>query len=79
MKYNVKKTKCMCIKPTSKNISVPNVFINGKALKWVTEQEYLGVNLQNDLRDESDIKRHIRSTYAREIYWLGNSVTVHEM
>ena len=65
IKYNVKKTKCMCIKPTSKNILVPDVFINGNVLKWVNEQEYLDVNLRNDQRDDTDINRHIRSTYVR--------------
>ena len=52
MKYNVKKTKCMCIKPTSKNILVPDIFINGNALKWVNEQKHIGVNLRNGLRDD---------------------------
>ena len=33
MKYNVEKTKCKCIKPTSKNVLVPDLFTNSHALK----------------------------------------------
>lgn len=56
IRYNVKKTVCMCVKPkTRKHLKVPQVSLNGKNLKWVNEHKYLGVLLQDDYTDDVDI------------------------
>ena len=42
MVYNEQRTKCMCFKPAVlKNLYVPNVELNGKALELVTREKYL--------------------------------------
>ena len=66
IKYNVKKTVCMCIKPKERgNVSVPDVTLDGKCLKWIAEHKYLGVIIREDLKDDVDIQRQLRSLYAR--------------
>ena len=66
MCYNVKKTVCMHIVPKSlKNIHAPNMYLNGRVLKWVVEHKYLGIFISNDSSDARDITRQIRSTYSR--------------
>ena len=55
----------MCIKPSTFKLLVPDLCMNGKPLVWVAEQEYLGILITDDLSDNIDIKRQIRSTYAR--------------
>ena len=43
---NVKKTFCMCIRSKStKNLRIPDVFLNGKSPKWVPDHKYHGVLL----------------------------------
>jgi hypothetical protein len=64
--YNIKKTKCMCIKPDIlKNLYVPNVFLNAEQLSWTHEHKYLGVFLCNDRSDGKDMYRQMRSIYAK--------------
>ena len=64
--YNVKKSVLMCVKPRwLKNLSIPAMYLDGKQLKIVHEQKYLGVFLTDTMKDDCDIKRQIRSIYAR--------------
>ena len=41
------------------------MYLDGKQLKIVHEQKYLGVFLTDTMKDDCDIKRQIRSIYAR--------------
>ena len=52
-----------------RDISVPTFEINGQTITGVQQQKYLGVTIHDDLRDDADIKREIKSVYAR-----GNSL-----
>ena len=45
-----------------KDINVPIVILDGKALKWVREQKYLGVFISNNT---SVNQRRMESTYCR--------------
>ena len=66
LRYNVKKTVCMCVKPKlRKHISVPQITLNGKCLKWTEEHSYLGVLLRDDFTDVSDMNRQLRSLYTQ--------------
>ena len=66
MTYNDKKTVCMNIMPHNmKNVFIPNMYLNGKVLKCVTEQKYLGIFITSEFSDNRDITRQIRSTYSR--------------
>ena len=66
MRYNVKKTVCMCVKPkVRKDISVPQITLNGKCLKWKHEHTYLGVLLQDNSTDANDINRQVRCLYTQ--------------
>ena len=68
--YNVTKTYCMCIKPKCfKNLTVPDVFLNGRILKYIPVQKYLGCAISNNFNDDLDIERHIRYVYS-----TGNSL-----
>ncbi len=62
--YNIKTTKCMCIKPKwLKNMYVPSVYLGGRTLEFVDRKVYLGCIICDDLCDNLDIKRSIRSIY----------------
>lgn len=64
--FNALKTKLMCIKPTKlKNLNIPCIVLDNTPLKLVDAVKYLGVFLTDDLRDDTDIKRELRSVYAR--------------
>ena len=64
--YNVKKTKCMCIKPRRfKDLYIPNITLNGDVLNFVTCHKYLGYNIDVSFTDNKDISRQIRSIYAQ--------------
>jgi hypothetical protein len=68
--YNVKKSKVMCVKPSNKKrLHVPQFELDGKALHMVDNYKYLGVILTNDEFDDMDIRKEMRSLYAR-----GNSL-----
>lgn len=66
MLYNEKKTFCMCIK-SKPNISVkvPDVHLNGRKLKWISEHKYLGVHISEHFKDDSDIKRQLKYIYSK--------------
>ena len=65
IKYNVMKTKCMCLKPESRNLLVPNIYLYEKPVKWVKEHKYLGFFLRSDHCDLSDMNRQIQAIYGR--------------
>ena len=68
--YNRKKTVTMCFKPKFlRNIQVPKFQLDCEKLKDVTVHKYLWCFIHNQLCDNDDIKRQMRSTYAR-----GNSI-----
>ena len=49
----------------SVNIRIPDLFLNGNVLKWITEDKYLGVTISDDFKDDLDIKQQIKSLYAK--------------
>lgn len=64
--FNLRKTVCMCIKPKHlKNMIAPSIFLNGRPLKFDSNQKYLGVVLCDSQRDDLDIAQQLRGTYAR--------------
>ena len=66
MIYNVKKCYCMVFMPKHfKKIQTPTLSIGTQSLKWVTDHKYLGVILNKDLLDHSDMNRQTKSFYAR--------------
>ena len=68
--YNEHKTNVVCLKPdVLKNIYVPNVELNGKALELVTIETYLGFFVIDSFYVDEYIKNEIGNTCAR-----GNSV-----
>jgi len=63
--YNVKKTKLMCFKPRSmKKLHVPSFFLCGKVISVVYKEKYLGLFLTDDLQDDQDLMRQLRSIYC---------------
>jgi hypothetical protein len=64
--YNTKKTFCMCIKPMSyKELITPKVYLNGAPLLFISKHKYLGFIITDDLTDNSDMKRIIRTLYVQ--------------
>ena len=52
----------MFVKPKSMTkLSVPHVYLIGKPHCFVTQQKYLGINLQTDWYDDADIKRQVKA------------------
>ena len=48
-----------------KNMYVPNVKLNGKALELVTREKYLGFFVTDSVYDDEYIKNEMGNTYAR--------------
>ena len=66
LSFNVKKTKVMCLKPKKMtNLSVPVFKLDGKELEVVYTQKYLGVFITDNLKDDNDMCRQIKSVYAK--------------
>ena len=66
LKYNVKKTVCMMLRPKwLKCLSTPNLMLGGLQLEFKSTQKYLGCFLSEDFSDDYDIKRMVRSVYTR--------------
>ena len=63
--FNRSKSVCMVVKPRGRNVSTPLMYLNGVALEYVDSVKYLGVMLSNDMKDDADMNRHLRSLYAR--------------
>ena len=64
--YNPKKTVCMLIRPKwLKDLQTPSVTLNDKVLDFVEDHSYLGVRFSDQLSDDLDIKKQMKSIYAR--------------
>jgi hypothetical protein len=64
--YNVKKTSCMCFLPKClSKLHVVQVKLNGRLLKYVDVQKYLGIVINQDFNDDNDICRQMRAIYCR--------------
>lgn len=70
VKFNVKKTVCMCFNPRRPYASShltsskpPAVTLSGNKLTWVNQFKYLGHVLDCNLDDSSDMRRIKRSLY----------------
>ena len=55
IKYNPKKTVCMCFGPNSN--AVTNVTLYGKPLSWSTHSKHLGNIIRADLSEHDDVQR----------------------
>ena len=54
--YNVKKTKCMCVRPKLfKDITVPEILLGSTSIDFVTKYTYLGVEINSSFCDNDDI------------------------
>ena len=62
--FNQKKSQCVVFKPDKFKLSSPEIVLDGSSLNYVDDIKYLGVVLNNLCRD-SDMKRHLRSFYAK--------------
>ena len=66
IKYNVKKTECMCVKPKGcRSLLIPDLFLGGQVLNFTDCKKYLGAFICDNLSDDKDIKRQIRSVYTK--------------
>ncbi len=66
LKYNIKKTECMCVKPKwLKQLKMPDLFLGGRKLNFTSAKKYLGCFICDDLTDNHDIKRQVRCVYTR--------------
>ena len=63
--FNQKKSQCVVFKPDKFKLSSPEIVLDGSSLNYVDDIKYLGVVLNNLCRDDSDMKRHLRSFYAK--------------
>jgi len=60
----------MCIKPKRfKDLVIPKITLNGRSLKFITENKYLGCVISDDFKDDKDIARQMRYVYS-----MGNGV-----
>ena len=53
------------IKPRGIHLKCPDSYMNNNKLVFVENTKYLGVVICNDLKDDEDMIRHLRSFYAR--------------
>lgn len=65
LKYNVKKTEMMVFRAGKGPRNVPNVFLNGSAVRVVDHFRYLGHIMSGDLRDDRDMERERRALAVR--------------
>ena len=69
MTFNTTKTVCMVFNPRHKNRivseSYPPFQLSGCRHAYVTSFKYLGHIIENDLSDDRDINREIKSLYTR--------------
>ena len=63
--YNPLKTKCMHIRKRGADSVNSAVYLNDIDIKWVESYKYLGIYLSSDLKEDTDIKRQIKSIYSR--------------
>ena len=62
--YNPAKSSCLVVKPSRFQLKCPDVYINNK-LDYVGKVKYLGGFICDDMKDDEDMLRHLRSFYAR--------------
>ena len=60
-----KMTSCLVVKPSRFQLKCPDVYINHNKLDYVVQVKYLGVIICDDMKDDEDMLRHLRSFYAR--------------
>jgi hypothetical protein len=69
MTFNVSKTVCMIFKPVNSRYAICDIFpafsANRQILTFVTQFKYLGHIIRNDLCDDEDIKREIKTLFTR--------------
>ena len=66
IKFNIKKSQCMCFRPKSmKFLKTRHVYLGGHKLDFVDCKKYLGCFINENLCDDNDIKRLMRSVYTR--------------
>ena len=63
--YNPAKSSCLVVKPTRFQLKCPDVYIDHNKLDYVVKVKYLGVVICDDMKDDEDMLRHLRSFYAR--------------
>ena len=64
--FNSSKTVCLCISAKSyKPKHLPTVYLNNAHLKYVSSFKYLGFVIIEEFNDSTDVKKQIRSLYAR--------------
>ena len=63
--FNTKKSMCMVVKPPKYKLRCPTLYIGCDELLYVDTVKYLGVYLTNEMNDNCDMKRQLRSLYAR--------------
>ena len=64
--FNVIKTECMCICPSSVNIAIlPDILLGNNIIKYVDFFKYLGHIINVKFKDDEDIMKEIRNLYAR--------------
>ena len=62
--FNPIKTKCVAFLPNRYKLVVPTVSLDGDDLVNTDNIKYLGFILSNNLKDDSDIMRQLRCSYA---------------
>ena len=67
MIFNLTKTVCFCVKSNRlKNINIPDIFFKVvNRLLWISSHKYLGVFIDVDFTDDSDLKRQMKSIYCK--------------
>ena len=63
--FNPNKSMCMVIKPHKYKLNCPSLYIDNSELLFVDTVKYLGIFITSDLNDNIDMKRQLRSLYAR--------------
>jgi hypothetical protein len=64
--YNSKKTVVMCVKSKRyKHLHVPKFTLDGRSLRQVSEEKYLGCIMSDDFSDDLDLSRQMRAIYTR--------------
>ena len=62
--FYLSKSVCMIVKPMGRNVS-PLMFLNGAPLEYVDTVKHLGVLRSHDMKDNADMRGHLRNLYAR--------------
>ncbi len=66
IRYNTKKTVCMCIRPKClKFCCNPTFVLSGNELKCVSSHKYLGVEITTGFKDDMSIRCQMRNLYSR--------------